>query len=156
MDTSSWTRLLTAAFPKLESEGFEIVGEPTTEYNCIAYAAGDTTEWWWPNGTGYWPPWATLDNRMESLKEAFVGIGYELCDDAYAEAGYQKVALYEIEGRFQHAALQMFNGTWRSKMGEGPVIEHSNPESLSGEVYGHATVFMRRAVNESLAQGTRG
>jgi len=154
MDTSSWRRLLIAAFPKLASEGFEIVSEPTTEYNCIAYAAGDTTEWWWPNETRYWPPWATLDDRMESLMEAFTGIGYELCDNGHVEAGYQKVALYEIEGRFQHAAVQMLNGAWRSKMGEGPVIEHNNPESLSGGMYGDATVLMRRAVNESLAQGT--
>ena len=154
MDMSSWGQLLIAAFPKLASEDFEIVGEPTTEYNCIAYAAGDTTQWWWPDGTNYWPPWATLDDRTDSLKDAFSGIGYELCDDGHVEEGYQKAALYEVEGRFQHASVQMPNGSWRSKMGEGPVIEHRSPESLSGGMYGDATTYMRRAVNESLAQGT--
>ena len=141
---SSWVRLIIAAFPNLASEGFEIVGEPTTEYNCIAYAAGDTDNWWWPDEDDYWPPWATMDNRMESLEEAFAGLEYELCDDSIAEEGYQKVALYGFQGRFEHAALQMPNGLWRSKMGPGPVIEHRSPESLSGGPYGEVHCFMRR------------
>ena len=144
---SSWAQLLIAAFPKLASEGFEIVGEPTTEYNCRAYAAGNTGDWWWPDGTNYWPPWATLDDRIDSLQEAFVGIGYELCDDGHFDEDYRKVALYEVEGKFQHAAAQMPNGAWRSKMGEGPVIEHRSPESLSGGIYGNATVFMRKSIS---------
>ena len=92
------------------------------------------------------PPWATLTNRIESLKEAFTGLGYEQCHDRGATAGYQKVALYEAQGRMQHAAIQMPNGRWRSKMGRGPVIEHRNPNSLSGGRYGQATIIMRRAV----------
>ena len=144
MATSRWTSIITGAFPNLASEGFEIVGEPTTEYNCIAYAAGDTEDWWWPDESSYWPPWATLDNRIDSLQEAFAGIGYELCDDSHLEAGYRKVALYEEEGKLQHAAVQMANGAWRSKMGEGPVIEHRSPESLAGGMYGDVHCFMRR------------
>ena len=107
MDTCSWTQSLIAVFPKLASEGFEIVGEPTTEYNCIAY---------------------------------------ELCGDGGLEEGYLKVALYVDEGKFQHAAAQMPNGAWRSKMGEGPVIEHRSPESLAGRMYGEVHCFMRRPV----------
>ena len=147
MDMSSWAQLLIAAFPKLASEGFEIVGEPTTEYNCIAYAAGNTGDWWWPDGINYWPPWATLDDGIDSLQEAFVGIGYELCDDGHFHESYKKVALYEVEGKFQHAAVQMPNGAWRSKMGEGPVIEHRSPESLAGGIYGDPAVFMRKSIS---------
>ena len=144
MASHSWTDLLTRAFPNLASEGFDIVGEPAPRYNCIAYAAGDTSKWWWPDGVNYWPPWGTLTNRIESLKEAFSGLGYEPCDDSTAEVDYQKVALYEIQGEMTHAALQMPSGRWRSKMGRGPVIEHSNPESLSDGIYGEPTIFMRR------------
>ena len=138
---------LIAAFPKLSSEDFQIVDQPSRRYNCIAYAAGDTTEWWWPDGINYWPPWATRDNRMGSLKEVFAGLGYDPCDDSDAEDGYQKVALYEVWGKFEHAAAQMPNGRWRSKMGRGPVIEHRSPESLSGGMYGDATNTMRRVVS---------
>ena len=156
MDTRSWTLLFIAEFPQLSSEDVEIVEQPSRQYNCIAYAVGDTTEWWWPDGINYWPQWATLDNRMESLKEIFTGLGYEQCDDGIPEDGYQKVALYEIQGRFQHASIQMASGAWRSKMGKGPVIEHLNPESLSGGMYGSPTTYMRRALNTTPLQGTRG
>ena len=147
MDTHSWANLFINEFPNLYGEGFEIVEQPSPRYNCIAYAAGDTAEWWWPDGINYWPPWATLNNRIENLEEVFVGLGYEQCNDSSSEDGYQKVALYEIQGRFQHAAMQMPNGRWRSKMGQGPVIEHLRPESLSGGMYGDATMYMRRALN---------
>ena len=84
---------------------------------------------------------------MESLEEAFAGLGYAQCDDSNAEDGYQKVALYGFHGRFEHTAVQMPNGSWRSKMGRGPVIEHLTPESLSGGSYGDATACMRRAAD---------
>ena len=144
MGSPNWIYSLLGAFPNLSS--VEIVEEPSERYNCIAYAGGDAGKWWWPDGVNYWPPWATLDNRMESLMEVFAGLEYEQCDDSDAEAGYQKVALYEVRGAMKHAAVQMPNGRWRSKTGKGPVIEHLSPESLSGGMYGNPTVFMRRAI----------
>ena len=33
---------------------------------------------------------------------------------------------------------------------QGPVIEHRNPDSLSGGLYGQATIIMRRAVAAAL------
>ena len=42
----SWPQLLARSFPRLSSEGFEIIDEPSDRYNCIAYAAGDTGVWW--------------------------------------------------------------------------------------------------------------
>ena len=147
MVTPRWADLLVGAFPNLANEGFEIVDQPTERYNCIAYAAGDTSKWWWPDGINYWPPWATETNRIESLKEAFAGLGYDLCAHNDTEVGYQRVALYEVDGEMKHATVQMPNGLWRSKMGQGPVIEHLSPESLSGGMYGDATAYMRRALN---------
>ena len=144
MATSSWAQVLISAFPELASEDFEIVEEPSNRYNCIAYAAGDTSDWWWPDGINYWPPWATLTERIESLIEAFTGLGYQQCDGSNVEGGYQKVALYEGQGEMKHAAAQMPNGAWRSKMGQGPVIEHRSPESLAGGPYGEVHCFMRR------------
>ena len=146
MDTSRWTDLLVGAFPNLANEDFETVGEPSELYNCIAFAAGDTSKWWWPDGINYWPPWATGTNRIESLIEVFAGLGYEHCDHNDTEGGYQRVALYEVDGEMKHAAMQMSNLRWRSKMGQGPVIEHDSPESLSAGICGSPTAFMRRAV----------
>ncbi len=53
----------------------------------------------------------------QSLQEVFAGLGFEECDDGSFEPGYQKVALYEDGGEYQHASIQMPNGAWRSKMG---------------------------------------
>ena len=156
MDTPSWADLLVEEFPNLASEGFETVGQASELYNCIAYAAGDTTKWWWPDGINYWPTGATPDNRMESLTEAFAAMGYEQCQNSDAEEGCQKVALYGFRDRFEHAALQMPNGRWRSKMGQGPVIEHRSPESLSGGIYGNPTSYMRRVLNLAAGEGSRG
>ena len=147
MVTPSWTDLLTAAFPKLASEGFEIVEQPSEQYNCIAYATGDTSQWWDHNPRHYWPAHATRSNRIENLKEVFIGLDFEQCQDSSAEDDYQKIALYEQQGVWTHAAVQTPSGRWRSKMGRGPVIEHHSPESLSGGMYGDATVTMRRATN---------
>ena len=147
VDTSNCARLLIESFPNLSSEDFEFVGACTEQYNCIAYAAGDTTKWWSPSWPYYWPPWATRDNRMESLMEAFAGLGYEQCDDSNVEDGYQKVVLYGFQGSFEHAAVQMPNGRWHSKMGQGPQIEHHSPESLSGGPYGDAMIYVRRSAD---------
>ena len=148
MDISEWRQTLAAAFPRLAREGYEIVGEPTGRYNCIAYAAGDTNEWWWPTGGRYWPNYATRTQRMDSLVEVFGGLDYEPCDNSGLESGFEKIALYEREGRFEHAALQTRTGRWRSKMGQGPLIEHRRPESLVGGMYGNPTIHMRRQVPE--------
>ena len=144
MDTPRLAQALIAAFPNLSGEDFEIVGEPSERYNCIAYAAGDVGKPWDPNGNRYWPPWATRTDNIASLMEAFAGLGYEPCDDAHSEDGYRKVALYAMQGQAKHAAVQMPDGRWRSKVGLGPVIEHGSPESLAGGMYGDVRCLMRR------------
>ena len=149
MDTASWERLLARDFPRLTSEEFKTIDQASDRYNCIAYAAGDITNWWWPDGIDYWPRWATMNNKIESLKEVFAGLKYEQCDDGNFEEGYEKVALYENNGRFEHAALQTPSGRWRSKMGRGPLIEHLSPESLSDGEYGSPSIYMRRSATHS-------
>ena len=123
MVTPSWADLLTEAFPKLASEDFEIVEQPSEQYNCIAYAAGDTSKWWDHNANHYWPTHVTRSSSIESLKEVFAGLDFEQCQDSSAEEGYQKIALYEQQGVWTHAAVQHPAGPWRSKMGQGPVID---------------------------------
>ena len=149
MDTSRWAQLLITAFPKLSSEGFEIVERASYQYNCIAFAAGNTNRWWDHNRNHYWPEYAARSNSIESLKEVFVGMGFERCADSSREDGYRKVALYGEQGVWKHAAVQTPSGRWRSKMGRGPVIEHRSPESLSDGQYGHVAYYMRRAVSAS-------
>ena len=147
MDTfDDWAQFFVEVFPRLSNETFEIVAQPSIQYNCIAYAAGDVSEWWENAEDQYWPDHATRSDRIESLIEVFAGLGFERCQDSSLESGYQKVALYEDDGLWEHAAVQTSNGRWRSKMGPGPVIEHRSPESLSDGIYGSPTIYMRRQI----------
>ena len=114
MATINWKEIINRAFPKLINEGFEIVGQPTERYNCIAYAAGDTSNVW-DNyedeyEDNYWPAHATRSDHIESLKEVFAGLGFEEHDDSSSEDNYETVALYEERGAWKHAAAQMPNG----------------------------------------------
>ena len=144
MEGSRWEDGLVLAFPRLANEQFTIVGPPADWYNCIAFAAGDTNSWWSHQAGTYWPEGATRSNRIDSLVEVFAGLGFERCPDGDAESGFEKVALYEQQGEWRYAAVQTPRGTWHSKMGPGPVIEHCSPESLAGGPYGHPTIHMRR------------
>ena len=143
---------LNVSFPNLCNEGFIVIDPPSDLYNCISYAAEDTSQWWDHTLRRYWPSYATRSERIESLQEVFNGLGFQECKDDSVEPGYQKIALYEDQGAWEHASVQMPNGAWRSKMGKGPVIEHRSPGSLSGGPYGNATVYMRRAANPTLTE----
>ena len=150
MATSEFRQTLAELFPKLSVEAIDIVAPISTEYNCIAYAAGDVSQWWGTVESGdHWPDYATRTRRLESLIEVFIGLGFQRCQDSSLESGFEKVALYEQRGAWMHAALQTRTGRWRSKMGEGPLIEQHSPESLSNGVYGNPTIYMRRSASET-------
>ena len=104
-----------ANFPGLAESGYEVTSEATNQYNCIAWAAGDTTTLL-IHLPGYrWP--ADRGPSIGHLVGVFVGLGYEACETGDAEPLYDKVALYEDGGRWSHAARQVDDGQWTSKLG---------------------------------------
>lgn len=144
MATPSDKARLARLFPNPANENFEIICPVSTGYNCIAYAAGDTGQRWDLPLDYYWPPGVARSPSIETLTAVFSALGYEICSAPSLEPGYQKVALYVEDGEWTHAALQMPNGRWRSKMGDLELIEHRTPASLNGGLYGNAKVYMRR------------
>ena len=77
--------------PHLAAEGYELTSDPTDEYNCIAYAAGETDRWWSHDCYDYyWPEHASRTPSIASRIEVFAGLGYELCGDAGDEPGFRK------------------------------------------------------------------
>ena len=133
--------------PHLASEGYEITSSPTDEYNCIAYAAGETDRWWShvEDADYYWPEHASSTSSIASLIEVFAGLGYEQCEDANEETGFRKIALYaNRRGDWTHAAVQLPGGEWSSKLGPDEDISHRAPESLDRSAYGEVHCFMRR------------
>jgi hypothetical protein len=121
-------------------------------YNCVAFAAGDTTRWWEalanPEPGFFWPAEALRgdDNGdIEALKRCFVTLGYEECGNGDLEAGFRKVALYAIDKEdYKHASIQERNGEWSSKLGDGFDIRHKTPQCVCGPKYGTVMAYMRR------------
>lgn len=138
-------------FPNLRGSGFKLTSKPAAEYNCIAYVVGDYKRNWWPGeyhpiwSLDYWPlsdpGRATLDVFIEAL--ATPGVDYEPCPDGSLEEGYEKVAIYVLNGSVTHAARQRKDGTWRSKLGLDEDIEHTLA-GLEGGLYGNVAAFLKR------------
>lgn len=105
-------------FPRLKYEPFQVQSPRTVKYNCIGWAAGDDQNVWWPGGK-YWPGGVRRDDSVAAFIAAFATRGYECCDSDGLEPGFEKVVLYvdEQHGRVTHAARQLPDGRWTSKLG---------------------------------------
>ena len=125
--------------------GVRVTSPPTKEYNCIAWAAGDDKRFWWPLG-GYWPPAAPRETSLEAFLKVFSNLGYEKCATGDLEEGYRKVAIYAKDGIPTHAARQLDDGKWTSKLGKEVDVEH-DALMLPVPNYGLPVVFLRRKKN---------
>jgi len=122
----------------------------TKRYNCIAWAADDFEQAWWPCAPrdAYWPPTAINAETREAFISAFGTLGYRECPDKSFEPGYEKVAIYfDSKGIPAHAARQLTNGKWTSKLGDFPDIEHNQPEDVNCLDYGSAGCYLIRERN---------
>jgi len=133
-------------FPNLKSSWHNVVSPATIDYNCIAWAAGDKTAWWWPDPFDqyFWPTGVLREESIDAFVEAFEFLGYSICSDANYETEYDKIAIYaKPDGRPTHAARQIDSNKWTSKIGKLEDIEH-DINSLSGSIYGKPIVYMKR------------
>jgi hypothetical protein len=133
-------------FPDLPRTGYSVTSPVSTDYNCIAWAAGVTDEWWWPDpmGINSWPASVRREESIAAFVEAFQSLGYVPCLDDSPEPGFEKVALYALAGVPKHAALQLPSGRWTSKLGPLEDVEHVL-EGLVGAWYGQVVQILRRA-----------
>ena len=131
--------------PNLAGSGYEITNEASEEYNCIAWALGATTPWWgYQNPGDYWPPTLPRNQEIGTLMRLFASQRFSLCEDDTPEPGYDKIALYAFVGQFTHAARQLNDGRWTSKLGIREVITHPSLANLEDGIYGSVHCIMRR------------
>lgn len=140
-----------AQFPKLTDADYTVTSPVDRKYNCIAWAADDATAWWWPDqfNIGKWPAEAPRAETLAAFQEAYGMLGYMRCDNGAHEPGVEKIALYaarEADGTLSptHAARQLENGNWTSKLGDLEDIEHRRLDSLENDIYGKAVIFLQR------------
>jgi hypothetical protein len=149
---------LNGLFPRLEAAGYEITSPATRDYNCLAWAAGDTTRWWDGDKTlgYYWPPQAADGKLIEAFMHALSLSGYRPCENGDLEPGFEKVAIYGIprDRDYLHAARQLPNGEWTSKIGALEDIRHVTVEALYSGDYGIVLKYMRREVAQGAVDAT--
>ena len=144
VSTSEARLCLIGDFPALTDSNFGLTSPRDRTYNCIAWAADDNTRWWWPGHPyGYWPD-PSARNELASFQAAFENLGFAICSDGTFVEGMDKVAIYAIGNEPKHAARQMIDGRWTSKLGQSWDIWHEL-EALNGPSYGAPVLFLSRA-----------
>jgi hypothetical protein len=135
---------LRRSFPRLTADNHRVTSPASWEYNCVAWAAGFTDAWWWPAPGRYWPEGAPREETLPAFLAAFATLGY-LPDVAPSlEPGGEKAALYAVGATPTHAARQLADGWWTSKLGPSFDIEHATPDDVAGGVYGEVAALLGR------------
>ena len=104
----------------------------------------------WPDmaNIGYWPPNIPREETVTAFIAAYAIQGYAQCADGALEAGFEKIVLYGVRVALEivptHAARQLSDGRWTSKLGNCEDIEHDTPEMLNGPRYGAPVCFLKR------------
>lgn len=140
--------------PNLTDDVCEIKSPFDKNYNCIAFAAGDNQNWWWPTEDDFWPTEPRALTFSAFIK-AFETKGFVPCDDGLLEAGYDKIAIYGKDRGDgvaipTHAAIQLADGKWASKLGKCEDIQHATLEAVNSPAYGAPVQFLKRAHDASI------
>ncbi len=141
-----------AAFPNLTANNHQQIGPPKDDtYNCIAWAAGfndrrldPTDDWPWP---------APRNTHRTTLVKVFKSFGFVKCADGLLEHGFEKIVIYVENNdpyKWTHAARQLTDGRWTSKLGDYERINHDAPDNLVGPEYGQIWRYMKRDVSTFL------
>lgn len=152
---NSEKKYLESLFPNLRRDpDFKITSECTDNYNCIAWAVGKSDCWYWPpldkeysEPDEYWPENVPFKTDLTTFITALKTDGYTPCPDSLLEPGYTKIALYAVDGEITHAARQLNNGLWTSKLGPLNDIQHGSPEVIEGGFYGKVAAFMKKKIS---------
>jgi hypothetical protein len=148
-------------FPHLKDEDWQESSPVDASYNCIAFAAGRSDVYWWPDPfapplNDYWPQGVLCEETIEAFIELYRTFGYEpsdSSDDGSLETGYEKIALFALGTTPTHAAKQLPDGRWTSKLGVYEDIEHNNLSCLDGPCYGRVVQFLRRPLSPEVPRG---
>lgn len=139
---------LESRFPDLVRSSYAITSPRSARYNCVAWAAQSDRAWWWPDPMelGYWPGGTPREETLEAFRLVFNTLGFVDCESPDFEPGLEKIAIYTTaDGRPTHAARQLSDGSWTSKLGRLHDITH-DLFALAGAIYGSPALFMSRSL----------
>lgn len=140
-------------WPNLLRTGYKVTSPADPYYNCFAWAAGETQLWWAPPTDpfgsfkkSYWPPGVAQENTLEAFIQAYATIGFAVCDNAELEPDFEKIVIYTTNGIPDHAARQLPNGKWTSKIGDLEDIEHALDAFEGGKYFGKVACVLKRSL----------
>jgi len=132
-------------FENLGAADYQVTSKATEEYNCISWSVQLEDQVIWPDEDEQysWPPHLVRSDALDSFIAFFSEAGFEVCQDAGHDPAREKVALYVKDGVVMHAARQLSDGNWTSKLGAECDIRHQNLPCLEGP-YGQVVVYLQR------------
>ena len=99
-------------------------------------------------GQYYWPPNVPRTFSIDSVIQAYATRGFRRCAHGDLEEGIEKIAIYGTgpsgAERPTHAALQLLEGRWTSKLGNCEDVTHSTANDVNGPCYGQVLCFLGR------------
>ena len=134
-------------FPNTVFEPFLLTSPQTPNYNCIAWAFEDPSRVYWPGppSSFYWPDDVPREENIQAFIRLFEKKGYFKCHNGDLEQNFQKIAIFvNNKGCPTHAARQLDNGRWTSKLGPSFDVEHTI-FSIENGAYGVVSVYMKRS-----------
>lgn len=157
MNVQELLALFGTHFPALRSENCRLTSPHDEGYNCIAWAAEDTEHWWWPDPQmqSFWPPRVERSESIEAFAKAYATLGYTLRATAQLEPNLQKIAIYATPtGKPTHAARQVSDGWWASKLGMSVDIEH-DLIAVEGPSYGRVALVLARPRHRDVPKSSK-
>ena len=134
-------------FPNSIQEPFIITSHCTNFYNCIAWAYGVNDKWFWPTSDYYWPASVPCELTITAFQSLFEEIGYVVCQNGDYINGYEKIAIFiDADGKPTHAARQLNEGYWTSKLGSNVDVSHTLNAIIDGS-YGIVGCYMIRHID---------
>ena len=85
------------------------------------------------------------------LATRYRGARNAVCDNADLEAGFEKIAIYQLAGVPTHAARQLDDGSWTSKLGALEDVQHPL-DGLRVEDYGEPVRYLKRRMGRALSR----
>jgi len=139
-------------FPYSVNNPFRKTSNATPIYNCIAWAAGDSSKWYEPDPLGmyFWPESVPRMYSIGAYISLYEQLGFIECNNGSVEKQFEKIALFATGNQPTHAAKQLINGDWSSKLGINIDVSHTL-SSMEGGIYGTVVQFLKRKRINDLA-----
>ncbi len=125
---------------------FMVTSDATAEYNCIAWAVYRQDQAIWPDEREQlaWPHDLPRQETLANFQRFFELAGFQVAQNGLLVPGVEKIALYCKDGLVNHAARQLPDGMWTSKMGPGADGSHPVDEAEFVRLFGNVALYLQR------------